>query len=307
MVGGTRHHRHGHLAELFGLPAARRDERIQRERAYAVLEDLGLGSQPDRAASAFPVGSQKIIEVARALLNDPVLLLLDEPAAGLGAEDVDSLVTGLNAWTARHPNSAVMIIEHDLELITRLCPTRGRPALRADHPVGRAEGRPARPRRRRGLPGSRRCCWRLRTPAPATAASRCCTGCRSTVDEGEIVTVLGPNGTGKTSLMRLLSGVLPLWSGRISFDGAELGRLTPDKRRAAGALPAARGSRASSRRSPSGRTWTWAWPPAGCPRRPRRPTATGCSTSSRSWPAGSTSPRRRSPAASSRCWRSAGR
>jgi branched-chain amino acid transport system ATP-binding protein len=123
MVGGTRHHRHGHLAELFGLPAARRDERIQRERAYAVLEDLGLGSAPDRAASAFPVGSQKIIEVARALLNDPVLLLLDEPAAGLGAEDVDSLVTGLNAWTARHPNSAVMIIEHDLELITRLCPT----------------------------------------------------------------------------------------------------------------------------------------------------------------------------------------
>ncbi|SHK53415.1 branched-chain amino acid transport system ATP-binding protein [Pseudonocardia thermophila] len=122
MVGGSRHYRHGHLAELLGLPSARRDERVQRERAYALLEELGL-DHPDRAANAFPVGSQKIIEVARALLNDPVLLLLDEPAAGLGAEDVDRLVNGLNAWTARNPEAAVMIIEHDLELISRLCPT----------------------------------------------------------------------------------------------------------------------------------------------------------------------------------------
>ena len=42
--------------------------------------------------------------------------------------------------------------------------------------------------------------------------------------------MLGPNGTGKTTLMRLLSGVLPLWSGRIRFAGAELGRLAPDRR-----------------------------------------------------------------------------
>ena len=60
--------------------------------------------------------------MARALLNDPVLLLLDEPAAGLGAEDGDTLVDGLNGWLQAHPGVAVMIIEHDLELITRLCP-----------------------------------------------------------------------------------------------------------------------------------------------------------------------------------------
>lgn len=63
------------------------------------------------------------------------------------------------------------------------------------------------------------------------------------VDEGEIVTVLGPNGTGKTSLMRLLSGVLPLWSGRITFDGADLGKLPPNKRAGLGLcqLPEGRG------------------------------------------------------------------
>jgi branched-chain amino acid transport system ATP-binding protein len=123
MVGGGRHHRHGHVAELFGLPAARRDEQVQREKATALLATFGLGEQPDRAANSLPIGSQKIVEVARALLNEPVLVLLDEPAAGLGAEDVDTLVDGLNGWMREHPGAAVMIIEHDLELITRLCPT----------------------------------------------------------------------------------------------------------------------------------------------------------------------------------------
>ncbi len=68
-------------------------------------------------------------------------------------------------------------------------------------------------------------------------------GISLTVDEGEIVTVLGPNGTGKTSLMRLLSGVLPLWSGKVRFAGAELGRLSPDKRARLGLcqLPEGRG------------------------------------------------------------------
>lgn len=123
MAGGNRHYRRGHLAELFGLPVARRDERRQRDLALDLLVTFGLGHTPGRAAGAFPIGSQKIIEVARGLLNTPQLLLLDEPAAGLGAQDVDRLVDGLNGWVSRNSAAAVMIIEHDLELITRLCPT----------------------------------------------------------------------------------------------------------------------------------------------------------------------------------------
>lgn len=63
------------------------------------------------------------------------------------------------------------------------------------------------------------------------------------VDEGEIVTVLGPNGTGKTSLLRLLSGALHPWSGSISFAGASLSRLAPERRAALGLcqLPEGRG------------------------------------------------------------------
>jgi len=63
------------------------------------------------------------------------------------------------------------------------------------------------------------------------------------VDEGEIVTVLGPNGTGKTTLLRLVSGILPAWSGSVSFAGSKLGRLAPERRAALGLcqLPEGRG------------------------------------------------------------------
>ena len=63
------------------------------------------------------------------------------------------------------------------------------------------------------------------------------------VAEGEIVTVLGPNGTGKTTLLRTLSGVLPVWTGSIRFDAARLTRLAPERRAALGLcqLPEGRG------------------------------------------------------------------
>ncbi len=63
------------------------------------------------------------------------------------------------------------------------------------------------------------------------------------VEEGEIVTVLGPNGTGKTTLLRLLSGALHQWSGSISFAGTSLSRLVPERRAALGLcqLPEGRG------------------------------------------------------------------
>jgi branched-chain amino acid transport system ATP-binding protein len=121
MVGAHRHFRRGHLAELLGSRVTRRQEREQEARARELLTTFGLGATADRPAGSFPIGSQKIIEVSRALLNDPSLALLDEPAAGLGAEDVDRLVTGLTAWVARS-DGAVVIIEHDLGLISRLCP-----------------------------------------------------------------------------------------------------------------------------------------------------------------------------------------
>jgi len=82
------------------------DPRFQIAAARRILHREGLDSQ---------VGGHVSLRV-------PGEDVLDEPAAGLGAEDVDTLVDGLNGWLQAHPEAAVMIIEHDLELITRLCP-----------------------------------------------------------------------------------------------------------------------------------------------------------------------------------------
>ena len=89
-------------------------------RADELLERFGLRRWRDREAAALPLASQKVVEVARALVSNPTAVLLDEPAAGLGADDVERLIGPLQLHAREH-NLAVVIIEHDIELISRLC------------------------------------------------------------------------------------------------------------------------------------------------------------------------------------------
>ncbi len=94
--------------------------RAKQARARDVLERFALGAVADVEAGSLPLGQQKIVEVCRALITRPHTLLLDEPAAGLGRDDVEQLVGPLRDWVAEHATT-VVIIEHDLELVTDLC------------------------------------------------------------------------------------------------------------------------------------------------------------------------------------------
>jgi branched-chain amino acid transport system ATP-binding protein len=89
-------------------------------RADELLQRFGLRAWRDRDAGSLPLSSQKVVEVARALVAEPVVILLDEPAAGLGADDVERLIEPLRLHAAEH-RLAILIIEHDIELIARLC------------------------------------------------------------------------------------------------------------------------------------------------------------------------------------------
>ncbi|MFC4948904.1 ABC transporter ATP-binding protein [Pseudonocardia sp. GCM10023141] len=104
-------------AEVFGL--ARR--RGARQQARAQLDELGLADRAAEPVANLPLPAQKLVEIARALVCRPSVLLLDEPAAGLGRSDADALVERLRAVVDR-TELAVLIIEHDVELISRLCP-----------------------------------------------------------------------------------------------------------------------------------------------------------------------------------------
>ncbi len=99
---------------------APRTERRLRAEASEMLERFGLGGLLYQSVSSLSLGSQKIVEVARALLRQPRLLLLDEPAAGLSVTDVEALAAPLAEYA--NAGLAILIVEHDLELVKRLCP-----------------------------------------------------------------------------------------------------------------------------------------------------------------------------------------
>ena len=121
LLGLHQRYRWGHLAELLRLPWSRAEERRARGRCMDMLERFGLADMAHTAADSLPLGSQKIVEVARALVAEPHVVLLDEPAAGLGADDVTVLLRGLRGIAAES-ELCIIIIEHDLQLVTSLCP-----------------------------------------------------------------------------------------------------------------------------------------------------------------------------------------
>ncbi|MEV0633094.1 ABC transporter ATP-binding protein [Nonomuraea wenchangensis] len=106
------------LADYLGLSRA---ARAARARVRELLEAFGLAERAAEPVGNLPLGSQKIVEVARALAPRPRVVLLDEPAAGLSAADVTRMVEPLSRIGEREELS-ILIIEHDLELVARLCP-----------------------------------------------------------------------------------------------------------------------------------------------------------------------------------------
>lgn len=120
LLGMHQRYTTSHLTELLGLPSGRKQESERRAQAKTLLTAFGLGDVVGVAAGNLPLGSQKLVEVARALACEPKVLLLDEPAAGLGAIDTDLLLSGLREVLSEH-DLCVVIIEHDLQLVLNLC------------------------------------------------------------------------------------------------------------------------------------------------------------------------------------------
>jgi branched-chain amino acid transport system ATP-binding protein len=90
--------------------------RSARRRAHEVLEYLGLGAAAGRVVAALPYGTQKRVELARAIAADPQLLLLDEPAGGLDHVEVETLAR-LLASLRRDLELTVLLVEHHMGLV----------------------------------------------------------------------------------------------------------------------------------------------------------------------------------------------
>jgi len=94
-------------------------ERTTRRRAYEVLEYVGLGPLAGRPAAGLPFGTLKQIELARALVSRPRLLLLDEPAGGLNHEEVEDLAAFIGRMRDEL-NLTVLLVEHHMNLVMRV-------------------------------------------------------------------------------------------------------------------------------------------------------------------------------------------
>jgi branched-chain amino acid transport system ATP-binding protein len=118
MVGATRFRRAGLGSALLGLPRSDRDERALAERARAALARLGCENVDERLPGTLPYAMQKRVALARALVCDPELLLLDEPAGGLDAGELSDLAKLVDSLG---DTIAVMLVDHHMDFVTSVC------------------------------------------------------------------------------------------------------------------------------------------------------------------------------------------
>lgn len=115
LVGATAQAPISVLGSLLGLRRARQVEARGRARAEACLDLVGLGNRADDSAGSLPYGSQRLLEIARALATEPCVLLLDEPGAGFNSEEKRGLADLIR--TIRDSGAAVVLVEHDMPLV----------------------------------------------------------------------------------------------------------------------------------------------------------------------------------------------
>jgi branched-chain amino acid transport system permease protein len=105
----------GLIASVLRLPRYRAVLRRDRERAMAMLQLLGIEELAHHSAAALPLGSRRLVEVARALVTQPAVLLLDEPASGLDESEVAKLAQAVR--TVRDAGATVVLVEHNFRLV----------------------------------------------------------------------------------------------------------------------------------------------------------------------------------------------
>jgi ABC-type branched-subunit amino acid transport system ATPase component len=236
------------LATLLGLPSFRRHEAGLEDRCRSVLDDLHIAEYAEQVAGQLPYGVQKRVDLARSLVADPRLLLLDEPAAGLTETESRQLVELIRRLHDRR-RFTLLLVEHDMHVISSLCEritaidfgrllAAGTPAeVRRDEKVmaaylgtGRIED--ARPAAENGGPAAA-----SRAPIIEVAELEVRYGAvpalrevRLAGGEGRITAIVGANGAGKSTLLAAIGGVLAPHRGTVRYRGGDVTGLACEER-----------------------------------------------------------------------------
>jgi branched-chain amino acid transport system ATP-binding protein len=227
------------FSDALHLPFSAYAERASRERARAILHVLDLDRYARTLAADLPAGIQRRVEIARALAMRPRLLLLDEPAAGLDAQETARLAELLHAVRQRF-HVSMLLVDHDMSLVLRVCDyvyvldfgkllARGQPsAVRGDPKViaaylgeeskqltGEAATVVAAPKQAAPL-------LEVKQLAAGYGGLEVIRDVNLQVRPGEVVACIGANGAGKTTTLRAISGMIHPRRGRVTFAGIDV-------------------------------------------------------------------------------------
>jgi branched-chain amino acid transport system ATP-binding protein len=137
MIGRHVRTRAGVVGAILRNPGTIAEEHAIERRARELLDYVGIRARANDAAGSLPYGDQRRLEIARALATEPVLLALDEPAAGMNASETVALRKLLQ--DIRKDGTTILLIEHDMRLVMNVCDR----VLVLDYGEKIAEGAPA--------------------------------------------------------------------------------------------------------------------------------------------------------------------
>ncbi|WP_314855414.1 ABC transporter ATP-binding protein [Stomatobaculum longum] len=119
-AGLHNHHSYSTFEGIFRLPRYRAQEKEMNRRAEELLSVFHLDQMAEVKAKNLPYGSQRKLEIARALATEPKLLLLDEPAAGMNPNETAELMETIQLVRKRF-HMTILLIEHDMKLVSGIC------------------------------------------------------------------------------------------------------------------------------------------------------------------------------------------
>ncbi|MDH7785576.1 branched-chain amino acid transport system ATP-binding protein [Ochrobactrum sp. 19YEA23] len=119
MMGLARNYKSGWLNAFLPMARGHREREEMRAQAITALEGFGLAHVADELPAQLPPGNQRLVEIARAIVGKPKVLLLDEPAAGLNNSETRDLALALENLVS--PELVMVVVEHDMDLVMSLC------------------------------------------------------------------------------------------------------------------------------------------------------------------------------------------
>jgi branched-chain amino acid transport system ATP-binding protein len=119
MIGVHVRSRAGFLSGMLNLPGTWKEEKFIRDEALASIEELGIADHRDKKTGSLSFGTQRSVELARAMASKPRLLLLDEPASGLNVRETKELAGRITR--IREKGISILLVEHDMSLVMDIC------------------------------------------------------------------------------------------------------------------------------------------------------------------------------------------